>query len=86
METINMQCKSISNTLRYLLYAESCLSGRAYVHRRSVDTNLFEIHGEMSELLDKQVYVLNECLKYKFRDSCRGSRKPTKVCDEKKRK
>ena len=33
METINMQCKSISqiNTLRYLLYAESCLSGRAYM-------------------------------------------------------
>ena len=22
----------------------------------------------MSELLDKQVYVLNECFKYKFRD------------------
>ncbi len=32
----------------------------------------------MSELLDKQVYVLNECFKYKFRDSRRGSRKPTK--------
>ena len=31
METINMQCKSISNTLRYLLYAERCLSGRAYI-------------------------------------------------------
>ena len=32
METINMQCKSISqNTLRYLLYAESCLSGRAHI-------------------------------------------------------
>ena len=44
-------------TLRYLLYAESCLSGRAYVHRRSVDTNLVKIHAEMSELLDKQVYV-----------------------------
>ena len=33
METINMQCKSISQIrrLRYLLYAESCLSGRAYI-------------------------------------------------------
>ena len=33
METINMQCKIkyLSNTLRYLLYAESCLSGRAYI-------------------------------------------------------
>ena len=39
----------------YLLYAESCLSGRAYIRRRSVDTNLVEIHAEMSELLDKQV-------------------------------
>ena len=29
----------------------------------------------MSELLDKQVYVLNECFKYKFRDSRRGSPK-----------
>ena len=48
------------------------------IHRRSVDTNLVE---EMSELLDKQVYVLNECFKYKFRDSRRGS---CKVCDENK--
>ena len=31
METINMQCKSISNRLRYLLYAENCLSGRAHI-------------------------------------------------------
>ena len=33
METIIMQCKSsyISNRLRYLLYAESYLSGRAYI-------------------------------------------------------
>ena len=53
METISMQCKSISNILRCLLYAESCLFCRAYVHRRSVDTNLVEIHAEMSELLDK---------------------------------
>ena len=33
METINMQCKSISqiHALRYLHYAESCLAGRAYI-------------------------------------------------------
>ena len=33
MEPINMQCIStyLSNTLMYLLYAESCLSGRAYI-------------------------------------------------------
>ena len=31
METIIMQCKSISNTLRYLLYAVSCVCGRAYI-------------------------------------------------------
>ena len=34
-----------------------------HTHRRNVDTNLVEIHAEMSELLDKQVYVLNECFK-----------------------
>ena len=45
-----------------------------HIHRRSVDTNLVEIHAETSELLDKQVFVLIECLKYKFR----GSHKPTK--------
>ena len=26
-----------------------------YIRRRSVDTNLVEIHAEMSELLDKQM-------------------------------
>ena len=51
----------LSNTLRCLLYAESCLYGRAHIRRRSADTNLVETHKEMSELLDKQVYVLNEC-------------------------
>ena len=33
------------------------------IHRRSVDRNLVEIHAEISELLDKQVYALNECFK-----------------------
>ena len=44
------------------------MTGRAYVHGRSSDTNLVEIHEEMSELLDKQVNVQKESLKY-FRDS-----------------
>ena len=33
------------------------------VHGRSSDTNLVEIHEEMSELLDKQVNVQKESLK-----------------------
>ena len=40
----------------------------------------------MSELLDKQVYVLNECFKKKFWDSHGGHASPRKVCDENKRK
>ena len=63
-----------------MLYAESCLSGKAYIRRRSVDTNLVEIHAEMSELLDKQVYVLNECFKYRFRDSRWGVMQAHKKC------
>ena len=55
-------------------------TGRAYVHRRSADTNLVEIHKEMSELLDKQVNVQKESL---FRGSCASSRK---VCNEKKQR
>ena len=33
METINMQCKSISQIhyIKVFVYAESCLSGRAYI-------------------------------------------------------
>ena len=53
---------------------------------RSVDTNLVKIHAEMSELLDKQVYVLNEGFKQKFWDSCRDHTSPRKVCDENKGK
>ena len=34
----------------------------------------------MSELLDKQVYVLNECFKYKFRDSRRGVTQAHEKC------
>ena len=36
-----------------------CVIEHTYVHRRSVDTNL---HAEM-RLLDKQVYIVNECFK-----------------------
>ena len=39
------------------------MTGRAYVHGRSSDTNLAEIHEEMSELLDIQVNVQKESLK-----------------------
>ena len=45
---------------RYLLYAESCLSGRAYIGEVLIQIWL---KAEMSELLDKQVYVLNKCFK-----------------------
>ena len=41
---------------------------------------------KMSKLLDKQVYVLNKCFKYKFQDSHRCNASPRKVYDENKRK
>ena len=64
----------------------ACLVEHTY--RRSVDTNLVEIHAEMSELLDKQVYELNECFKYEFQDSRRGlgSHKPTKSAKKMKKR
>ena len=34
----------------------------------------------MSELLDKQVYVLNECFKYRFRDSRWGVMQAHEKC------
>ena len=56
------------------------------VHGRSADTNLAEIHEQMSELLSKQVNVQKESLKktsWIHASSC----KPTKkVCDENERK
>ena len=33
------------------------------MHRRNADANLVDIHEEMSELLDKQVYLQIETLK-----------------------
>ena len=59
MENINMQCKSISQICTYI-EVRICFM---LIHRRSTDTNFVEIHAEVRELLDKQVYVLNECFK-----------------------
>ena len=55
------------------------------MHERSADTNLTEIHEEMSELLDKQVNVQKESLK-KLPGSTRAPASPRKVCDENERK
>ena len=49
------------------------------IHGRSAETNLAEIHEEMSELLNKQVNVQKESLK-KFQGFTQSSRKPTKKC------
>ena len=55
------------------------------MHRKSADTNLAEIHEEMSELFDKQVNV-KEILK-KTSGVHKNSHKPMKkVCDEIKKK
>ena len=40
-----------------LLQTDNSMTGRAYIRRRSADTNLAGIHEEISELLDKQVNV-----------------------------
>ena len=47
------------------------------MHWRNADTNLAEIHEEMSELVDKQVNVQKESLK-KLPGFTQNSRKPTK--------
>ena len=49
--------------MKCLLQTENSMTDGAYVHGRSADTNLADIHEEMSELLDKQVNVQNENLK-----------------------
>ena len=53
--------------------------------RASADTNLAEIHEEMSELLDKQVNVQKESLKKNFWGSCELPQAHKKVCDENER-
>ena len=56
------------------------------MHWRNADTNLAEIHEEMSELVDKQVNVQKESLKklpgftQTSRKPTQNSRKPTKKC------
>ena len=58
------------------------MTGRAYIWR-NVDTNLAEIHEEMSELVDKQVNVQKESFPgftQNSRKPTQNSRKPTKKC------
>ena len=62
------------------------MTGRAYVHGRSADTNLAEIHEEMTELLDKQVNVQKENLKKSSRIHASSCKPTKKVCDENERK
>ena len=69
----------ISNTFKCLLQTENSKTGGAYVHGRSADTNLAEIHEEMSELLDKQVNVQNESLKI-LPGFMQASTSPRKKC------
>ena len=52
MATINLQCNGPSQIHSSLLQTHNSM-----IHRRSADTNLAEIHEEMSELLDKQMNV-----------------------------
>ena len=59
------------------------LRDRWSIHGRSADTNLVEIHEEMSELLDKQVNVQKESLK-NFQGSRKLPQAHEKVCDENK--
>ena len=46
---------SVKVSLKYIEVVANYLSGRAYIGE--VDTNLVDIRAEISELLDKQVYV-----------------------------
>ena len=63
MATINLHCNSPSQIhSNNLLQAKNSMIGGAYIHGRSADTNLAEIHEEISELLDTQVNVKNESL------------------------
>ena len=83
-ETINLQCNSPSQIHSgvYVLQAENSTYDRwigPYLHGRSAETNLAEIHEEMSELLNKQVNVQKESLK-KFHGFTQSSYKPTKKC------
>ena len=52
------------------------------VHWRNADTNLAEIHEEMSELVDKQVNVQKESLKKTSGVHAKLPQAHEKVCDE----
>ena len=45
-----------------MVLAETCVIGRAGIYRRITEANSSEIHEEISELSDKQVYVQIEYL------------------------
>ena len=81
MATINLQCNSPSQ-IDSSVYFRLKIVWQVEQHGRSADTNLAEIHEEMSELLDKQVIVQNESLKITSGVHA-SSRKPTKkACNE----
>ena len=62
------------------------MTGRAYIHWRNADTNLAEIHEEMSELVDKQVNVQKESLKKTSGIHAKLPQAHEKVCNENERK
>ena len=77
MTTINLQCNSPSQIHSSVYFRLKNLIVRQVEHTwESTDTNLAEIHEEMSELLDKQVNIQKEGLK-NFRSS-RKLPQPTK--------
>ena len=71
MATFNLQCNSLSQ-----IYSSVYFRLKVFIHWRNADTNLAEIHEEMSELVDKQVNVQKESLK-KLPGFTQNSRKPT---------
>ena len=61
------------------------MTRRAYIHWRNADTNLAEIHEEMSELVDKQVNVQKESLKKTSGIYTKLPQPHEKVCDKNER-
>ena len=85
MATINLQCNSPSQIHSSVYFRLKIVQqGRAYIHRRSADINLAEIHEEMSELLDKQVNVQKGSLKKTSRVHESSRKFMKKVCYENK--
>ena len=79
MATFNLQCNSLSQI-------HSSVYFRLSIHWRNADTNLAEIHEEMSELVDKQVNVQKENLKKTSGVHAKLLQAHEKVCDENERK